>query len=64
MKIVNPGGGSGVESGSYAADLYAYCDGTGTPSVTKSSSNVTGITDRATGRYTITHTALASANGS
>ena len=62
MKLINSG--AGVSSGSYAADLYARCDGTGTPSVTKSSINVTGITDTSTGRYSITHTALPSANGS
>jgi hypothetical protein len=41
-------------------DAYALFDGTGTPSITKSSSNVTSVADTATGRYTLTFNALPS----
>jgi len=63
MDLINPGGN--ILSGSYAADLYANVAlSGGTPTITKSSANVSGVTDRATGRWTIVHSAIASNEGS
>lgn len=54
----NGGGSSGT-----TLDAYANVTVSGsTPSIVKASSNVTSITDRGIGRYTINMDALASAN--
>lgn len=57
--------GSGGISDLSTIGLDAYANITvtaGTPSITKSSSNVTSITDRAVGRFTLNMNALASAD--
>ena len=59
MKLINPQGGAGGT----VLDAYANILLTGsTPSIVKASSNVTSITDRGVGLFTLNMDALASAN--
>jgi hypothetical protein len=61
MKLINPqADGSGI-----TIDAYARVTTTaGVPALTKNSSNISSITDRSLGRYTLNIDALASANAS
>ena len=55
----------GIFSGSSSEiNVYARVSVTTVPTITKASSNVSSITDRGVGTFTVNHSALPSENGS